>query len=68
MVHEESVTVSVMNRENENRLKMYIYIYIYCSKQTKVVERAVQEGNFEYERLSTLQKRVEELDTMMNRD
>ena len=30
MVHEESVTVSVMNGENENRLK-----YIYCSKKTK---------------------------------
>ena len=32
MVHEESVTVSVMNGENENRLK---FIYIYCSKQKK---------------------------------
>ena len=54
-------------REWESTEK-YIYIYIYSSKQTKEDERAVQEGNFEYERLSTLQKRIEELDTMMNRD
>ena len=33
MVHEESVTVSVMNGENENRLK---FRYIYCSKQNRL--------------------------------
>ena len=37
MVHEESVTVSVMNGENVNRLK-YIYIYIVASRSKKMGE------------------------------
>ena len=40
MVHEASVTVSVMNGENVNRLK-YIYIYIVASKKNELFFRRV---------------------------
>ena len=51
-------------RECESTEK-YIYIHISASRQE---EWAVLKGKFEDKRLTTLQKIIEELDTIMNRD
>ena len=66
MVHEESVTVSVMNRENEKWLKfiyIHIYIYIYIIASRNVRELFLEESNGVQRGHSS---RAEELKNVLN--